>query len=100
MGVSQRLKSRFRRFLQRPGTTVDLAPLEKLLPAVEAREAELEKLTDAELTEAAGQAEGYEEICAIGREAARRGLDQRPYDVQLLGAMALFVRQGRRDGHR
>ena len=38
MGVSQRLKSRFRRFLQRPGTTVDLAPLEKLLPAIEARE--------------------------------------------------------------
>ena len=26
MGVSQRLKSRFRKFLQRPGTTVDLAP--------------------------------------------------------------------------
>ena len=41
MGVSQRLKSRFRRFLQRPGTTVDLAPLEKLLPAIEAREEEL-----------------------------------------------------------
>ncbi|MEV4390161.1 accessory Sec system translocase SecA2, partial [Micromonospora sp. NPDC049580] len=27
---------------------------------------------------------------AVGREAARRGLDQRPYDVQLLGAMALL----------
>ncbi len=90
MGVSQRFKSRFRRFLQRPGTTVDLAPLEKLLPAVEAREEELRALDDAELTEAAGRAEGYEEICAIGREAARRGLDQRPYDVQLLGAMALL----------
>ncbi|MER7459171.1 accessory Sec system translocase SecA2 [Micromonospora sp. NPDC126480] len=90
MGVSQRLKTRFRRFLQRPGTTVDLAPLEKLLPAVEAREEELRALDDAELTEAAGRAEGYEEICAIGREAARRGLDQRPYDVQLLGAMALL----------
>ena len=25
MGVSQRLKNRFRKFLQRPGTTVDLA---------------------------------------------------------------------------
>ncbi|NJP34593.1 accessory Sec system translocase SecA2 [Micromonospora thermarum] len=90
MGVSQRLKSRFRRFLQRPGTTVDLGPLEKLLPAIEAREEELRALDDAELTEAAGKAEGYEEICAIGREAARRGLDQRPYDVQLLGAMALL----------
>ncbi|MEU4780451.1 accessory Sec system translocase SecA2 [Micromonospora sp. NPDC023633] len=90
MGVSQRLKSKFRRFLQRPGTTVDLGPLEKLLPAVEAREEELSALDDAELTEAAGKATGYEEICAIGREAARRGLDQRPYDVQLLGAMALL----------
>ena len=90
MGVSQRFKSRFRRFLQRPGTTVDLAPLEKLLPAIEAREEGLRALDDAELTEAARQATGYEEICAIGREAARRGLDQRPYDVQLLGAMALL----------
>ncbi|RZT78291.1 protein translocase subunit secA [Micromonospora violae] len=90
MGVSQRFKSKFRRFLQRPGSTVDLAPLEKLLPAIEAREADLAALDDAELTEAAGAAAGYEEICAVGREAARRGLDQRPYDVQLLGAMSLL----------
>ncbi|XTZ16775.1 accessory Sec system translocase SecA2 [Micromonospora echinospora] len=90
MGVSQRLKSRFRRFLQRPGSTVDLAPLEKLLPQIEAREEELAALDDGELTEAAQAASGYVEICAIGREAARRGLDQRPYDVQLLGAMALL----------
>lgn len=90
MGVSQRLKSRFRRFLQRPGTTVDLAPLEKLLPTIEARSEALRVLDDGELTEAAGQADGYAEICALGREAAHRGLDQRPYDVQLLGAMALL----------
>ncbi|MFG3558479.1 accessory Sec system translocase SecA2 [Micromonospora sp. NPDC047557] len=90
MGVSQRFKSKFRRFLQRPGSTVDLAPLEKLLPAIEGREDDLAALDDAELTEAAGVAAGYEEICAVGREAARRGLDQRPYDVQLLGAMALL----------
>ncbi|MET7879275.1 accessory Sec system translocase SecA2 [Micromonospora profundi] len=90
MGVSQRFKSKFRRFLQRPGHTVDLAPLEKLLPAIAAREDDLAALDDAELTEAAGAAAGYEEICAVGREAARRGLDQRPYDVQLLGAMSLL----------
>ncbi|MDG9674299.1 accessory Sec system translocase SecA2 [Micromonospora sp. DH14] len=90
MGVSQRFKSKFRRFLQRPGSTVDLAPLEKLLPAIEAREADLAALDDAELTQAAGVAADYEEICAVGREAARRGLDQRPYDVQLLGAMSLL----------
>ena len=81
MGVSQRLKTRVRRFLQRPGTTVDLAPLEKLLPTIEAREEELTELSDEELIEAAGKAEDYVEICAVGREAARRGLDQRPYDV-------------------
>ena len=90
MGVSQRLKNRFRRFLQRPGTTVDLGPLEKLLPAIEARGEELAKLDDDELIVAAGLADDYVEICAIGREAARRGLNQRPYDVQLLGAMALL----------
>ncbi|MBM0232591.1 accessory Sec system translocase SecA2 [Micromonospora sp. STR1_7] len=90
MGVSQRFKSKFRRFLQRPGSTVELAPLEKMLPAIAAREDDLAALDDAELTEAAGAATGYEEICAVGREAARRGLDQRPYDVQLLGAMALL----------
>ncbi|GAA0806715.1 accessory Sec system translocase SecA2 [Spirilliplanes yamanashiensis] len=91
MGVSQKLKSRLRKFLQRPGTTVDLAPLEKLLPAVEAMEDELAALDDAALTERAAQAEEYTEICAVGREAARRALDQRPYDVQLLGAMSLLA---------
>ncbi|HEX6967377.1 MAG TPA: accessory Sec system translocase SecA2, partial [Micromonosporaceae bacterium] len=90
MGVSQRLKNRLRRFLQRPGTTVDLGPLKRLLPAIEAREEELLSLDDEQLTTAAARAEDFVEICAIGREAARRGLDQRPYDVQLLGAMALL----------
>ncbi|WP_434740174.1 accessory Sec system translocase SecA2 [Micromonospora sp. SH-82] len=90
MGVSQRLKAKFQRFLQRPGTTVDLAPLEKLLPEIESREKKLTNLDDAGLTAAAGRADGYVEICAVGREAARRALDQRPYDVQLLGAMALL----------
>jgi preprotein translocase subunit SecA len=90
MGLSQRLKLRMRRFLQRPGTTVDLGPLERHLPKIDAREDELRELTDPELTEEAGDAEGYVEICSIGREAARRALDQRPYDVQLLGAMAML----------
>jgi preprotein translocase subunit SecA len=90
MGLSQRLKLRMRRFLQRPGTTVDLAPLEKRLPAIEAREEELKALDDDELRTAAGEADGPVEICAVGREAARRGLDQRAYDVQLLGVMAML----------
>ncbi|MDR7274503.1 accessory Sec system translocase SecA2 [Catenuloplanes atrovinosus] len=91
MGVSSRLKSRFQKFLQRPGTTVDLAPLQKRLPAVEALEEELKELDDAALTERAGEASETVEICAIGREAARRGLDQRPYDEQILGVMALLA---------
>ncbi|MCM4077661.1 accessory Sec system translocase SecA2 [Paractinoplanes hotanensis] len=90
MGVSQRLKSRFRKFLQRPGTTVDLAPFSKRLPAIDAREEALRELDDEALTAAAGEASDFTEICAVGREAARRALEQRPYDVQLLGAMALL----------
>src|SRR3954451_847526 len=91
MGVSQRLKGRFRKFLQRPGTTVDLAPFRKRLDAIEGREEALQELDDAALTEVAAEAGDYTEICAVGREAARRALEQRPYDVQLLGAMALLA---------
>src|SRR6185295_19304853 len=90
MGVSVRLKSRFRKFLQRPGTTVDLGPFERRLDAIEAREEALQELDDAALTEAAGAATDYAEICAVGREAARRALGERPFDVQLLGVMALL----------
>ncbi|MFY1632018.1 accessory Sec system translocase SecA2 [Solwaraspora sp. WMMB335] len=91
MGVSQRLKSRFRRFLQRPGSTVDLAPLARLLPAIAAKEDELNSLDDAELTDRAGQATEFVDICAAGREAARRALGERPFDEQLLGVMALLA---------
>ncbi|GIF03181.1 accessory Sec system translocase SecA2 [Actinoplanes siamensis] len=90
MGVSQRLKNRFRKFLQRPGTTVDLGPLSRRLEPIEAREEALKELDDAALTEAAREASDFTEICAVGREAARRAINQRPYDVQLLGAMALL----------
>src|SRR4051812_14978534 len=82
MGVSQRLKSRFRKFLQRPGTTVDLAPFRRRLAAIEAREDALRELDDEALTAAAAEASDYTEICAVGREAAWRALEQRPYDVQ------------------
>jgi preprotein translocase subunit SecA len=90
MGVSSRLKSRFRKFLQRPGTTVNLAPFQRRLPAVEAREDALRELDDAALTAAAEAATDPVEICAVGREAARRALGERPFDVQLVGAMALL----------
>ncbi len=32
-----------------------------------------------------------DEVCALGREAARRALDERPYDVQLQGVAALLA---------
>ncbi|WP_017571512.1 accessory Sec system translocase SecA2 [Nocardiopsis halotolerans] len=90
-----------RRFLGKPGA-VDLRPYTKLLSAIEAEEDGLRELSDAELTEKAielGNAElPYERddlvsLCAVGREAARRTLDERPFDVQLLGVMSLL------DGH-
>lgn len=90
-----------RRLLGKPGA-VDLRPYTKLLPAIEAEEEGLRELSDAELTEKAIDL-GYAELpyspgdlvslCAVGREAARRTLDERPFDVQLLGVMALL------DGH-
>ncbi|GAB3204729.1 accessory Sec system translocase SecA2 [Marinactinospora thermotolerans] len=87
-----------RRVLGRPGS-VDLRPYVKLLKPIEDREAELGGLSDTELTAKAaelGDAElPYErddlvELCAVGREAARRALGERPFDVQLVGVMALL----------
>jgi preprotein translocase subunit SecA len=69
---------------------VGLRRYEEMLPAIEAREADLLDLDDAELMELAEQAEDPEEICALGREAARRALGERAYDVQLLGVLAML----------
>jgi preprotein translocase subunit SecA len=101
MSVRQRLRTGFRRFLQRPGTVVDLSPLAAVLPAVAEQEDRFTALSDDELTAAAvalREAGGdltdtadLAELFALGREAARRGLDERPFDVQLLGAMAMLA---------
>jgi preprotein translocase subunit SecA len=91
MSLSHRLKTRFRRFMERPGSTVDLAPLSASLPAIEARGEELTSLDDDELTQAAVEAEDPIEICAIGREAAHRALGERTYDEQVLGVLALLA---------
>jgi preprotein translocase subunit SecA len=77
--------------MERPGTTVDLAPLEARLPEVEARGGELAPLDDGELTAAAAGAEDPVEICAVGREAGHRALGERAYDEQVLGIMALLA---------
>jgi preprotein translocase subunit SecA len=86
------LRDRVRRFLQRPGTT-DLAPYQRQLPGIEAREEELAGLADEDLADRARAAAEDAEFCAIGREAARRALGERPYDVQLLGTLVML------DGH-
>jgi preprotein translocase subunit SecA len=91
-GGTSKLRSRVRRFLQKPGTA-DLGPYSKMLPQIAAREDALRELTDEELTVAAGDAVQDHEFCAVGREAARRGLGERPFDVQLIGTMALLSGQ-------
>jgi preprotein translocase subunit SecA len=91
MSLSHRFRARFRRFLERPGTTVDLRPLRALLPEIEERGRDLVDLPDPELTRLAGEAESLVEICAIGREAGHRALGERAYDEQLLGVLALLA---------
>ncbi|MEY9213413.1 accessory Sec system translocase SecA2 [Thermobifida halotolerans] len=90
-----------RRLLGKPGS-VSLQPYTKLLKTIEEREEALRELSDAELTETAAELGNAElpydradlaELCALGREAARRTLQERPFDPQLIGVMALL------DGH-
>ncbi|MEV4414120.1 accessory Sec system translocase SecA2 [Catellatospora sp. NPDC049609] len=114
MGLGSRLKQKLRTFMERPGTTVSLDRFEAILPKIRDMEDELAALTDAELTERAvllrsvvsGTDDGtppvtqakplpideedLAEICALGREAGRRALGERAFDVQLLGAMAML----------
>lgn len=99
----RRVKGSFQRLLERP-TTVDLAHYEKLLKSIEWRESRVEKLSDTELAEATAVLRRDEDsvgepfddtelsdLCALVREAARRGLGERPYDVQLIGMMELLA---------
>jgi preprotein translocase subunit SecA len=109
VGIADRLKKSFRSFTEKPGHTVALRGYQDLLEAIGDREADLEALSDDELTAAAvdlvagtvdadGPADRLDrdqviEVCALGREAGRRALGERAYDVQLIGAMAML------DGH-
>jgi preprotein translocase subunit SecA len=86
------LRGRVRRFLQKPGTA-DLSRYREVLREVAAQEQRIAGLADAELAGAAARAGGEADICALGREAARRALGERPYDVQLLGALAMLAGQ-------
>ncbi|MFF4234876.1 accessory Sec system translocase SecA2 [Actinomadura geliboluensis] len=86
------MRDRLRRLVQKPGS-VDLAPFRAVVAEAGAREARVRELSDAELTAAAAalrEKEDLAELCALGREAARRTLGERPYDVQLTGTLALL----------
>jgi preprotein translocase subunit SecA len=78
--------------LQRPGTA-DLRQYQALLPDIADREDAMAGLADDELAAAAREVTDDTGICALGREAARRGLGERPFDVQLLGTLAMLSGQ-------
>jgi preprotein translocase subunit SecA len=86
------LGARFRRLIQQPGSA-SLARYERLLPAIEAREAELREADDDAFRALARDARDDGEFCAVGREAARRALGERPFDVQLIGTLAMLQGQ-------
>lgn len=86
------VRDKVRRFLQKPGTA-DLTRFMRLLPAIGAREEALRQVPDDALTSLAAMASAAGdtvEFAAVAREAARRALRERPYDVQLLGTLAML----------
>ena len=86
------LRDRLRRLVQKPGSA-DLAPFRALVDEAGERESRIRELSDAALTaaaEALREEEDLAELCALGREAARRTLGERPFDVQLVGTLALL----------
>jgi preprotein translocase subunit SecA len=86
------LGRRVRRFLQQAGTA-DLAPYQRLLPEIAAREDTLRAQPDTALAGLAAAAPDGAGFCAVGREAARRALGERPYDAQLLGTLVMLSGQ-------
>lgn len=86
------LRERLRRLVQKPGS-VDLGPFRALVEEAGEREPRVRELSDDELTAAASvlrEKEDLAELCALGREVARRTLGERPFDVQLIGTLALL----------
>jgi preprotein translocase subunit SecA len=88
-GKRSMLRERVRRFLEKPGTA-SLSRYRRQLPAIAAMEEALRNAPDADLAGLAGAARDDAEFCAVGREAARRALGERAYDVQLLGTLVML----------
>ncbi|NUT40514.1 MAG: accessory Sec system translocase SecA2 [Thermoactinospora sp.] len=82
-GNRARISGLFRNLLDRPGG-VNLSAYKKVVHAADKREVSPDDKPD--MSDLAG-------FCAIAREAADRTLGLRPYDVQLIGTLALL------DGH-
>jgi preprotein translocase subunit SecA len=84
------LRDRVRRVVQRPGS-MSLTPYEAVVAEAGEREDRVRDLDDADLAQAARDGrDDSAELCAVARETARRSLGERPYDVQLLGTLALL----------
>ena len=75
------ITGRVRRFLQKPGTA-DLSKYQRLLPAIAALEESLRDVPDEDLAGLAKEAKDLPAFCAVGREAGRRALGERAFDVQ------------------
>jgi preprotein translocase subunit SecA len=92
------IRARWRRFLQKPGTA-DLRRAQRIALAAGAREDALRAMSDGAFATAVTKLRlrtpfkdgELTEFCALGREAARRTLDQRAFDVQLQGTVGLLT---------
>src|SRR5579863_7715585 len=88
-----KIGERVRRFLQKPGTA-DLTRLRRLIPQIAAQADNMTELSDDELAELI-TAEATDDVVigAALREAAFRAIGERPYDVQVLGLLAMLSGQ-------
>ncbi|WP_230207865.1 accessory Sec system translocase SecA2 [Microlunatus sp. Gsoil 973] len=90
------LRDGLRRLIGRAGTT-NVGRYGSAIAAAGELEAEIGSLDDAGLRQAYDDIRGdldddptQSEFCAVVREAARRTIGERPYDVQLQGALAIM----------
>jgi len=85
-----KIGERVRRFLQKPGTA-DLTRLRRQLPQIAAQADNMAELSDDELAELiTAEATDHVVVGAALREVAFRAIGERPYDVQLLGMLAML----------
>ncbi|GIH26169.1 protein translocase subunit SecA [Acrocarpospora phusangensis] len=76
-----------RRFLEKPGS-VDLARFERVVAGAAEHEPRMREMSFEELRTAALDEATF---CAAVREVAHRTIGERPYDVQLLGTLAMLA---------